>query len=66
VAIGDETRTMRIGAALARAGFLVGAVRPPTVPPGGSRLRITASAAHTREQIEGLAGALADTMRMTS
>jgi 8-amino-7-oxononanoate synthase len=63
VAIGDETRTMRIGAALARAGFLVGAVRPPTVPPGGSRLRITASAAHTREQIESLAVAVADALR---
>jgi 8-amino-7-oxononanoate synthase len=58
VLIGDETRTMRIGATLARTGFLVGAVRPPTVPPGSSRLRITASAAHTRDQIDGLAGAL--------
>lgn len=63
VAIGDETRTMQIGATLARAGFLVGAVRPPTVPPGGSRLRITASAAHTRAQILGLADALADAIR---
>lgn len=60
--IGDESRTMEIGDALARRGFLVGAVRPPTVPPGGSRLRITASAAHTREQIEALAGALAAVM----
>ena len=59
VLLGDEARTMRIGATLARSGFLVGAVRPPTVPPGGSRLRITASAAHTQEQIDGLAGALA-------
>jgi 8-amino-7-oxononanoate synthase len=63
VSIGDEARTMRIGAALARAGFLAGAVRPPTVPPGSSRLRITASAAHTRDQIEGLAGALEAAMR---
>ncbi|MGH7616967.1 MAG: 8-amino-7-oxononanoate synthase [Gemmatimonadaceae bacterium] len=63
VVIGDETRTMQIGESLARRGYLVGAVRPPTVPQGGSRLRITASAAHTREQIEGLARALADAIR---
>lgn len=59
VLLGDETRTMEVGASLARSGFLVGAVRPPTVPVGGSRLRITASAAHTREQIDGLGHALA-------
>jgi 8-amino-7-oxononanoate synthase len=63
VVIGDEARTMQIGANLASAGFLVGAVRPPTVPEGGARLRVTASAAHTREQIEGLAAALGDALR---
>jgi len=63
VLLGDETRTMTIGATLAQAGFLVGAVRPPTVPAGGSRLRITASAAHTREQIDGLGNALAAALR---
>jgi 8-amino-7-oxononanoate synthase len=59
VPLGDEARTMNVGAALARSGLLVGAVRPPTVPPGGSRLRITASAAHTRDQIDALGNALA-------
>ena len=59
VPLGDETRTIRVGAALSRSGFLVGAVRPPTVPAGGARLRVTASAAHTREQIDGLGNALA-------
>ena len=47
VVIGDDARVVRIGRELAQRGFLVGAVRPPTVPVGGARLRITVSAAHT-------------------
>jgi len=56
--VGDPGETMRIGAALRERGFLVGAVRPPTVPPGGSRLRITLGAAHVPEQIDRLLRAL--------
>jgi 8-amino-7-oxononanoate synthase len=63
VIIGDDARTMQIGAALAEQGFLVGAIRPPTVPVGSARLRITASAAHTDEQIAGLGAALARALR---
>lgn len=58
VLTGDAGKTMRIGAALRERGLLVGAVRPPTVPAGGSRLRITVSAAHTAEQIGRLLEAL--------
>lgn len=58
VLTGDAEETMQTGAALRARGFLVGAVRPPTVPPGGSRLRITLSAAHTAAQIGGLLDAL--------
>jgi 8-amino-7-oxononanoate synthase len=58
VRTGGAEATMRIGAALRERGFLVGAVRPPTVPPGGSRLRITLTAAHTAEQIGRLLDAL--------
>ncbi len=58
VRTGDAEATMRVGHALRERGYLVGAVRPPTVPPGGSRLRITLSAAHTAEQIGGLLDAL--------
>jgi 8-amino-7-oxononanoate synthase len=63
VVIGDAERTMRIGVALAGRGYLVGAVRPPTVPEGTSRLRITVGAMHTDTQIAGLAGALAACLR---
>jgi 8-amino-7-oxononanoate synthase len=58
VVIGSAEDTMKAGAALADAGFLVGAVRPPTVPDGTSRLRITVSALHTNEQIDALVAAL--------
>ena len=41
-------------------GLLVTAIRPPTVPPGTSRLRVALSAAHTAEQVDQLATALAE------
>jgi 8-amino-7-oxononanoate synthase len=60
IPIGDAAETMRVGAALRARGFLVGAVRPPTVPPGTSRLRLTVSAAHEPEDIDALLAALRD------
>jgi 8-amino-7-oxononanoate synthase len=60
VLVGDAARTVRVGERLAHAGFLVGAVRPPTVPDGTSRLRLTLSAAHTGAQISALADAIAE------
>jgi 8-amino-7-oxononanoate synthase len=57
--LGDETRTLAAAAALLDRGYLVPAIRPPTVPPGTSRLRVTVSAAHTASQVAGLAAALA-------
>ncbi|MDO5506284.1 MAG: 8-amino-7-oxononanoate synthase [Pseudoxanthomonas suwonensis] len=56
---GSEARALAMSAALERAGFLVPAIRPPTVPTGGSRLRISLSAAHGPEQIDALVEALA-------
>ena len=56
--LGDAGETVRVGDALRRRGFLVGAVRPPTVPAGGSRLRMTATAAHTPAHVDGLLAAL--------
>ena len=59
VMIGASDETMRVSAALDAAGFLVGAIRPPTVPDGTARLRITVSAAHDAQAIDGLLEALA-------
>jgi 8-amino-7-oxononanoate synthase len=56
--VGDATRAVALSRALADEGFLVGAIRPPTVPLGTSRLRITFSAAHEDEDIRSLASAL--------
>jgi 8-amino-7-oxononanoate synthase len=62
VLIGESDATMQVGAALRERGILVGAVRPPTVPLGTARLRITLSAAHTDDDIERLLGALAEVL----
>ena len=56
--MGTAARAMAASAALRAAGFLVAAIRPPTVPPGSSRLRVTFSAAHTPEQVAALAAAV--------
>jgi 8-amino-7-oxononanoate synthase len=56
--IGDDEKATKISQQLFDAGFLVTAIRPPTVPEGTSRLRITLSAAHNRVQINQLVEAL--------
>ena len=53
--IGDETPTLRASQMLADEGFLVPAIRPPSVPEGTSRLRLTFTAAHPDNEIERLA-----------
>ena len=58
VILGESDRAMAIATRLRSAGFLVPAIRPPTVPEGTARLRISITASHTDEQIEGLATAL--------
>ena len=57
---GAEARALAAADALARRGLLVTAIRPPTVPPGTSRLRVALSAAHTTDQVDRLATALAE------
>ncbi len=56
---GSEAAALAMAAALEQAGFWVVAIRPPTVPEGGSRLRIALSALHTPQDIDALVEALA-------
>jgi len=58
VAAGSEARALALASALQERGFDVRAVRPPTVPPGGSRLRITTGAHLADADVDGLIGAL--------
>jgi 8-amino-7-oxononanoate synthase len=58
VLINDDQKVMQISAALREQGILVGAIRPPTVPAGSGRLRITFSADHSEEQVDKLLNAL--------
>ena len=56
--VGDAGSALRWSRALQEQGILVSAIRPPTVPSGSARLRITFSAAHTQAHLERLLEAL--------
>ncbi len=56
--VGDATAAVALAQQLAERGLWVPAIRPPTVPAGTSRLRVSLSAAHTDEDIERLLRAL--------
>lgn len=60
VVIGDNRRTMKVAAALQARGFDVRGVRPPTVPEGTARLRISITLNVDEEAIDAMIGALAD------
>ncbi len=60
--VGESDRAMAISAALEAKGIFIGAIRPPTVPQGEARLRVTLSATHTDEQLDRLLDALSDVM----
>jgi 8-amino-7-oxononanoate synthase len=53
--MGDSAAALAQSRRLADAGFLVAAIRPPTVPEGTARLRIAFSAAHRDEDVDRLA-----------
>ncbi|MEP4145918.1 MAG: 8-amino-7-oxononanoate synthase [Halioglobus sp.] len=57
--VGDAMRATSMSQKLRERGLLIGAIRPPTVPVGTSRLRITLSAAHSVQQVDHLLEALA-------
>jgi len=57
--VGDAATALGLSERLRQRGFLIGAIRPPTVPAGTSRLRVTLSAAHTGAQVDQLLEQLA-------
>ncbi len=60
IVLGDERRVLEAAAALLERGFLVPAIRPPTVPAGTSRLRVSISAGHDEAHVDALVAALAE------
>lgn len=60
VIVGSAERALAAGQELWERGFHVPAIRPPTVPAGTSRLRLSLSAAHTRSDVRDLILAMAD------
>ncbi|MGE6993441.1 8-amino-7-oxononanoate synthase [Pseudomonas sp. NPDC047961] len=60
ILVGSSERALRLSAALRERGILVGAIRPPTVPTGSARLRVTFSASHSEAQVERLLDILAE------
>lgn len=58
--VGDAGRAVTLSERLRDRGLLISAIRPPTVPRGTSRLRITLSAAHSEDQVDRLLSELAD------
>ena len=51
IVIGDNQKTLNIAERLSKEGIIVGAIRPPTVPEGSARLRVSISLAHTEEDL---------------
>jgi len=58
--IGDARIAVEISNRLYSSGIFLSAIRPPTVPKGTSRLRLTVTAMHSRDDIDYLASKLAE------
>lgn len=52
IMVGDEKEGVRLAAACLKRGILLSAIRPPAVPKGTSRLRLTVTAAHTKNELD--------------
>jgi 8-amino-7-oxononanoate synthase len=61
--VGDARATVSLCEAALRRGVFAQAIRPPTVAPGGSRLRLATMASHTAEELAGAARVLAESAR---
>jgi 8-amino-7-oxononanoate synthase len=64
--VGESAWALAMSVALMNAGFWVAAIRPPSVPAGGARLRITLSAAHREQDVDALAETLGQLWRERS
>lgn len=62
VLLGEPAAAVAASEALLERGFLVAAIRPPTVPRGSSRLRVTLSAAHDEDEVDRLVEAIVDSV----
>jgi 8-amino-7-oxononanoate synthase len=62
IILGTDARAVAVSRRLHDSAFFVPPIRPPTVPEGTARLRVTASAEHTPSEIDGLARALAEAL----
>ena len=60
IMVGDNWSALALSEALEARGLLVTAIRPPTVPEGEARLRVTFSAAHTLDDVDRLLQGLKD------
>lgn len=60
ILLGSSARALALSADLAARGFWIGAIRPPTVPEGTARLRLTVTATHTPEAVAALLAAMAE------
>jgi 8-amino-7-oxononanoate synthase len=63
IVLGDNTRALTASKALETQGYLVTAIRPPTVPDGQARLRVTLSCDHSEADVDGLLNALAEALK---
>ena len=63
IMIGDNQQALALSDGLRNRGIWVAAIRPPTVPQGTARLRITLSVAHTAADVDQLIGALHELVR---
>ena len=62
IVIGDSQRALDASKALLAEGIYISAIRPPTVPEGSARLRITFSALHEQQHVDRLLTALEKTL----
>ena len=63
IVVGDEKKALVASAALEKLGFLVPAIRYPTVARGAARLRVALMSAHTQEQLCAAAASLAEILK---